>query len=349
MAFALKFSNAPADLHFEVAAEDCEMARLIGVLTPREILPSDRMAAPMLTTGDGSNSSDDALFEQAAEISWAQRVSGKKVKTLQEVRDHEISELEFLLLQEKEEGDDHADMLDVLYLDWMQDMDHIILDPSAPYGYTAGWDEVWQTNITEVVRVVAEFGGYFIGSIAGAPPSVYIPKEVFTASRLISGPNAGKTVCCPAEEVRGEDYLHRFFLLDLQHTPGLRNEWRASSCHRCLPTAAMHQTSQVSPGDDTADKVVTDTFLVPMSPAYIGAIIGKNGKNMTSLISRVTDSSEFTRRDDWSDTRSAPTADPEITLTPAPSGEEIIVSVARPHGCHWSAYDVLQAVRHMHC
>jgi hypothetical protein len=355
MTFALKFSNAPTELHCVVEPEDVEMARQIGVLTPREIIPSDRMAAPMITETDGSNEQDDALYEQAATISWAQRASGKKPLSLQEIRDRDIADLEFLMLQAQEEGDDHEDTMADLYMDWLNDMDHICLDPTAPYGYTAGWDEVWRPSITEVVRVVAEFPRYFVGSIAGAPPSVYIPKEMFTARIVLNGPNAGQIEHGPVEEVLAEDHLHGYFLMDLEHTPGLRNEWRAQHLHRCLPTAVMHQYTHFSPGVHTAARVdeltVTDTFLVPMSPSYIGAIIGKEGKNMTSLIKRITDKAERARQDDWSDTRprQAPTSDPEITLTPAPSGEDIIVSIARPHGCYWTAYDVLQAVRYMHC
>ena len=302
------------------------MGRQIGVLTPREIIPSDRVRDWIQT--DGSNEMDDALYEQEADISWAQRVSGKNPKTPQELRDQEIAELEFLLLQAEREGDDIDEMLDTLSLHWEEDMDRIVLDVSAPFGYSAGWNEVPCSKTTQIVRVVGEFPKYFIGSIGGAPPSVYIPKDIL-----------------PKDRWYGEKHLHCFYLLDLDFTPGLRNQWRASFCHPPLTTTTMWQTTEFFYPDDFqhgGEQIVKTTFVVPMPPSYIGAIIGKNGKNIEALIQRV---SARTNPSDW--VVRAP--DPEFTLTPGEDGETIVVDVCRSSLSTWTLNHVGAALDCMHC
>jgi len=315
----------PSEYHFTVEPEDLEMGRQIGVLTPREIIPSDRVADWIQT--DGSNEMDDALYEQMAEISWASRVSGKKPKTPQELRDQEIAELEFLLLQAEREGDDIEEMLDTLSLHWEEDMDRIVLDTSAPFGYSGGWSEILCSKCTQIVRVVGEFQKYFIGSIAGAPPSVYIPKDIL-----------------PKDRWYGEKHLHSFYLLDLDFTPDLRNQWRATFCHPPLPTATMWQTTEFFYPDGVYanDQVVKNTFVIPMPPSYIGAIIGKNGKNIEALIKRV---GARTNPDDW--VVRAP--DPEFTLTPGEDGETIVVDVCRSSLSTWTLNHVITALDCMHC
>ena len=309
MTMTLNFLNTPADNHFKVEAEDREMGYQIGILTPREIIPSDRVADWIHT----DRSKEEGTLSKMESISWAQRVSGAKPKTPQQIRDQEISELEFMLLQADKEGDDIEDMLDTLSLDWEQDMDRTVLDAFAPFGYTAGWNEYFCPKTTQVVRVVGEFQKYFIGSIGGAPPSVYIPKEILLGEL--------------------QHHLHCFYLLDLDFTPGLRNQWRATFCHPPLPTAPMWQTTQMIKSDEDSRYIIKETFVVPMPPSYIGAIIGKNGKNINALIKRVKDT----------------TVDPEITLTPGEDGEHIVVDVIKPEGCNWTSLHSIIAVSHMHC
>jgi len=329
MSMTLRFSawntqHDPSDYHFKVEPEDLEVGRQIGVLTPRDIIPSDRVRDWIQS--DGSNEMDDALYEQMAEISWAHRVSGKKPSTTpQELCDQEIAELEFLLLQAEREGDDIDEMLDTLSLHWEEDMDRIVLDVSAPFGYSAGWNEVLCSKTTQIVRVVGEFHNYFIGSIAGAPPSVYIPKEIL-----------------PKDRWYGEKHLHCFYLLDLDFTPGLRNQWRATFCHPPLPTATMWQTTEFFHPDGiyANDKIVKTTFVIPMPPSYIGAIIGKNGKNIEALIKRV---GARTTCPSWH----AP--DPEFTLTPGEDGETIVVDVCRSSLSTWTLNHVCWALDCMHC
>ena len=306
----------PSDYHFTVEPEDIELGRQIGVLTPREIIPSDRV------------SQTDERNDEVGNISWAQRVSGKNSKTPQEVRDSEIAELEFLLLQSEREGDDIEEMLDTLSLHWEEDMDRIVLDVSAPFGYSAGWNEVPCSKTTQIVRVVGEFPKYFIGSIGGAPPSVYIPKDIL-----------------PKDRWYGEKHLHCFYLLDLDFTPGLRNQWRASFCHSPLPTTPMWQTTEFFHPDESDlddEHIIKNTFVVPMPPSYIGAIIGKNGKNIEALIKRVT--ARTTPRD-----LIVCAPDPEFTLTPGEDGKTIVVDVCRSSLCTWTLNHVGAALDCMHC
>ena len=80
MSMTLRFSawntqHDPSDYHFTVEPEDLEMGRQIGVLTPRDIIPSDRVRDWIET--DGSNEMDDALYEQESRLGRA-RVWEKK-------------------------------------------------------------------------------------------------------------------------------------------------------------------------------------------------------------------------------------------------------------------------------
>lgn len=310
----LKFSECncqqgPSDFHLTLEPEDRDMGRMIGVLTPREIIPSDRIPQT-----DGRNG-------EMSDISWAQRVSGKKSKTPQEVRDQEVEDLEFLLLQAEKEGDEIEDMLDTLSLHWEEDMDRTVFDVTAPFGYTAGWNEVICSKNTQIVRVVGEYQNYFIGSIGGKPPSVYIPKEILP------------------KNIRN-NHLHCFYLLDLDFTPGLKNQWRATFCYPPLTTSPMWQTTEFFQSDEDSQKIEKNSFVVPMPPCYIGAIIGKNGKNMNALINRISDNMGL---------YDSETIDPEITLTPGDDGESILVDVCRSTGCKWDINQVITAVSYMHC
>jgi hypothetical protein len=260
---------------------------------------------------DGSSEIDDALFEAAAEISWAQRVSGCPIKTIADIRNAELDDTEFLLMVADQERDEDADIMGDLYTLWMEDMDATILDPTAPYGHMACCSEVLQPTCMATVRVVINKGGFLLGSIDGQPPSVYIPKALFCA------------------RLDGEDLLHAFYSMELQYTPGMRNMWKATHIEPKLPTDAMRVL-------DAPDF----EYVLPTPPAHIGAIIGKGGKNIDALIKRL--------RDIYGVPGAPTSVPPEFTLTPTECGWMTRVRVEIPTGCDWGRMEVEDSLRTMH-
>ena len=339
MTFALNFRGVPltpAHADIVLTEEDFEKAREIGVLTPRSVLPSDRVLRPPIVS-DGSSAADDAIYDQAVELSWAERASGKKGLTPQNLRDMDLDEVEFLLMVAEQEGDENENIMDDLILLWMEDMDATVWDLEAPFGHKACWPEVLQPRTTTVVRVVIDKGSYLIGSIAGQQPNVYIPKNLFNQSISVT---TGAPVDVQQDE-DDEDFLHRFHLLDLVFTPGQRNMWKAVGVHRLLPTDQMRlPAGRPSPVPSANSK--TYNYEVPMPTSYIGAIIGKNGKNINALITRVN---EAASDGGWRDVGDVP---PEITLEPSPCGEKILVSILVPPGCEWYTIETDMAVSYMH-
>ena len=262
---------------------------------------------------DGSSEVDDALFEAEAQISWAQRVSGRPVKTIADIRNMMLDETEFLLMVADQERDEDSDIMDDLCTLWMEDMDATILDPTAPFGHMACYPEVLQSTCVATVRVVIDKGSFLLGSIDGQPPSVYIPKSLF----------------CARHDVDGEDLLHAFYRMELEYTPDKRNMWKATHIEPKLPTDAMRVL-------DATDF----EYVLPTPPAHIGAIIGKGGKNIDALIKR--------RRDEYGVPGVRTAVPPEFTLTPTECGWKTHVRVEIPTGCDWDRNDVEGALSTMH-
>jgi hypothetical protein len=262
---------------------------------------------------DGSSEIDDAMFEEAAEISWAQLVSDRPIKTISEIRTMELAETEFLLMVADNERDEDVEIQDNLYTLWMEDMDATILDPTAPFGHMASSPEIFQNTCVATVRAVISMGHYLLGSIDGQPPSVYIPKSLF----------------CARHDVDGEDLLHAFYRMELEYTPDKRNMWKATHIEPKLPTDAMRVL-------DATDF----EYVLPTPPAHIGAIIGKGGKNIDALIKR--------RRDEYGVPGVRTAVPPEFTLTPTECGWKTHVRVEIPTGCDWDRNDVEGALSTMH-
>ena len=299
MTFSQNFQGVPRTEEeaevFLMLEQEREEIRSIPVLVP-----------------DGSSEIDDILFEAEAQISWAQRVSGRPIKTIADIRNMMLDETEFLLMVADQERDEDSDIMDDLCTLWMEDMDATILDPSAPFGHMACYPEVLQPSCVATVRVVINKGNFLLGSIDGQPPSVYIPKALFGV-----------------DQVDGEELLHAFYSMELQYTPGMRNMWKATHIEPKLPTDAMRVL-------DAPDY----EYVLPTPPAHIGAIIGKGGKNIDALIKR--------RRDIYGVPGTPTAVPPEFTLTPTECGWMTRVRVEIPAGCDWVRLDVEDSLRTMH-
>jgi hypothetical protein len=282
-------------------------------------------ALPDVMTSDGSNEQDDAMYESMAEISWAQRVSGRPIKSMKELRQSELDDVEFLLMVADQEGDEDQDIMDALTPQWEEDLDGTVFDPAAPFGHRACYAEFFQNKCSTTVRAVIDKGNFVLGSIAGQPPSVYIPKKLFEIG----------------EEEMSEDILHSFYFMDLEFTPGMRNMWKATRIEPKLNTSLMHIEPSVASVHD---------YVLPTHPSYIGAIIGKGGKNINALINLRPRSCMFTQQYGYIPHCSPPNMEvlPEFTLTPTECGWNTRVRVEIPEGCDWGRFDIERVLMNMH-
>lgn len=282
-------------------------------------------ALPDIMKTDGSNEQDDALYEEQIEISWAQRVSGRPIKSIKELRQSELDDVEFLLMVADQEGDEDQDILDALTPQLEEDLDGTVFDPAAPFGHRACYPEFFHAKCTTTVRAVIDKGNFVLGSIAGQPPSVYIPKKLFKF----------------AGQVEPDYILHSFYLMDLNFTPGMRNMWKATRIEPKLNTSHMRIETSVASVHD---------YVLPTHPSYIGAIIGKDGKNINALINLRPRSCSFSQQYGYIPHCSPPNTEvvPEFTLTPTECGWNTRVRVEIPEECDWNRYDVERVLMNMH-
>lgn len=148
MALVLTFKNVPDDADVTITPEDLAMARSIGILTPREVVPSDFVPAKI---------------PGPVKPTWASKASGKSP---QDAHDSEYlaaaSEAEFLAFV-----DAHQTFLDDLDEMW---------DEATLYPFIMHPREIPYMSFTTEVRVTAVKRGYYVGSIGarGSVLNVYI-------------------------------------------------------------------------------------------------------------------------------------------------------------------------------
>lgn len=299
--FGLKSVEIPNDADISLKKEDYEKARDIGVLSPRKqdfykIPDSDRVPK------EDSNSTSVWVAQAKMRPEYKEKIE-KKEKEFQKL----IDDIEFLQLQELQEGDEdfeHVAMLDDLADLWEKDLDGTIFDLNEPFGYKACRAEILPEKSTEIVRITIKKPGFYIGSIAGKPANVYIPEYVG---------NGGLNV-------------HSYYMMDLKYNLCGRNQWLVEKVFDQIPSEYMRigTTNQ------------TVSYRIPTPGYLIGAIIGKEGRNINNLCQSVKDWNEFTGEV------------PEFTIKP--DGEtHTIVDVRLPNECtEWGYSEIEYVVDHMH-
>jgi len=223
------------------------------------------------------------------------------VLTPRDVLPGEDPELEFLLFQHSHEGDDIMDELEDL---WKKDMERITCD-LGPILYGG---LVLPPVTTQEVRITFRKPSFYIGSIAGQISDVFIPANI----------------------IDGILELHTPYLMDLEYKPTTRNKWCATMVHEKLDTSGM-LVSTVS-----HNNCGIYVFHVPMKKYSIGVVIGKEGKNINSLI-------KYVDRGYTPDATNYPTVDLE-----AISEDLVKVSVYVPPASTWTYDSVLDLVSYIH-
>jgi len=251
-------TTIPDDVDLSVKQEDINMARDIGVLTPREqdfykIPDSDRVFS------DPSSSSTGwvAQSKKRPEYKAVQEKKKKKYNQL-------IDDIEFLQLQEQQEGEgdpEHVSMLDDLADLWEADLDGTIFDVTEPFGHKACRKEVLPQSASEIVKITIKKSGFYIGSIAGQQANVFIPRDV----------------------TKEELNIHSYYFMNLRFNPCGRNLWTAVVVGKKIPSSSM----RISTSDNTV------TYNIPTPGYLVGAIIGKDGKNINNLCQSVKDWYKF--------------------------------------------------------
>lgn len=300
MTFVLDFYVSGAEnVVLPLSSEDYHKARDMGVLTPRSLVESDRVPTPF----------------SGPKTSWAQKISGKSPSSAHiDAHQERIDEIDFLLLQSKVEDDAHEDMLDNVAALWEEDLDRTTdrgayMVPLAPDGAPM----FVPTQTSQVVRIILKKNGFYIGSIAGNAPNVYIKTDANLD-------------------------IHSFYWMDLSlHIQG-RNMWKCTKIHPKLDTEAMMDGSSILWEKCRCIRnsiPITQhyDYTIPL-PAYnIGIIIGSQGRNITNLMDSISagDSSD----------------NPDVTITPL-DDNTCSVKVDVPGTCDWTHWHVNRMVSHMH-
>tara|TARA_B100000035_G_scaffold286432_1_gene270751 strand:- start:1501 stop:2340 length:840 start_codon:yes stop_codon:yes gene_type:complete len=224
-------------------------------------------------------------------------------------------EIDFLNLQEQHDDEEMFDDLDQviineieqLYYPYFEDW-YACLDKPDPL--RAKGDKV-------IVRVVMDKGHYYLGSIAGQKTNVYISRDI----------------------TNWDLDIHSYYQMDLKLTTEQRNMWTAekiytktdtnslligeSTCFRDIPNSHPYCVQQCY------------TFDLPTPSYYIGAMIGKEGRNINNLISRI--SSNLDQKQN---------RDPEFTIYPHNNLTRVDVYI--PDGCNWGYENVYDAISYLH-
>ena len=140
----------------EITKEDMEKAREIGVLTPRSVLPCDKIAqAPAIPT-----------WLQIAVLGCS-----PKVKSV-------ADDIEFLLMVAEQEGDAHEDILDEIDDMWQHDLDGQTRVDIWPMPYPPAMPK----TTTKIVRITSKpyFAKFCFGTMTDGPADVFIPEHVIT-------------------------------------------------------------------------------------------------------------------------------------------------------------------------
>ena len=301
----LEFSNPqipfPEEADLSVKQDDINMARDIGILTPREndfykIPDSDRVFSDLSSSSTGWVAQSKKRPEYKAK-------QEKKKKAYNKL----IDDIEFIQLQEQQEGEgepEYIAMLDDLSDLWEADLDGTVFVPEEPFGHKACRNEVLPQSASEIVRITIKKPGFYIGSIAGQPANVFIPRDSTT------------------EDLN----VHSFYFMNLRFNPCGRNLWTAVVVGKKIPSASM----KISTSNNTVK------YNIPTPNYLIGAIIGKDGRNINNLCQSVKSWYGFTGEL------------PDFTIHPVSNTHSEVLVHLSDECTEWGYSEIEYVVDHMH-
>ena len=184
--------------------------------------------------------------------------------------------------------------------------------------------EIPYASFTTEVRVTAIKHGYYVGSLGTQGANVYIKTP-------------------PQQPLEP----HSLYLMNVTGTPEERFPFCATKVFHKLRTADMLVSSlhsDMETGILTSapwwerKETTTSQYLLPTPAAHIGAMIGRQGKNISALIKSVND---------WESSESF--GEPEITITPTDDFKGCFVTFHEPAECQWTLGDIEWLISHFHC
>ena len=184
--------------------------------------------------------------------------------------------------------------------------------------------EMAYTSFTTEVRVTAVKNGYYVGSLGAQGTNVYIktpPQQPLEPHSLY----LMKVLATPTESFPfcATKVFHKLRTADML----------VSSLYTELDTGILASTPWWDRKETT-----TSQYLLPTPAAHIGAMIGRQGKNITALIKSVND---------WESSESF--GEPEITITPTDDFKGCFVTFHQPEECQWTLGDIEWLISHFHC
>ena len=220
-------------------------------------------------------------------------------------------EINFLMLQEQDDEEMFDDLEEMINQD-VQQTDYPYFEDV--YDMFEKPDPLRGEGIEVIIRVVMNKGRFYLGSIAGQPVDVYIPSD-------ISGWNVD---------------IHSYYLMDIKWTPEQRNKWTVTKIHAKLDSSDMliAESKHTQYGEVVQQHY---TFDLPTPSYYIGAMIGKEGRNINNLIETISS---------WIPEQSGSDYEPEFTFTPYKDYTRVDVYI--PHGCMWKFQNICNTVSHFH-
>jgi hypothetical protein len=277
MTLILSFKNVPNDADVSIHKEDMDMARKIGVLTPREIEPTDP---------------DDVQFL------------------------HFVDEHENML-------DDIEDILEKDIIRWNNHWENCL--PC----------EMWPVSDSTCaeIRVTEKNDGFCLGSLKYDTP--------WRGSR--PAPNVFIQITNPDVKLD----LHSFYKMEIKKNhPHEGITWNATKIFPKLSTSDMLESSVFTQiptieENDWQDDTATHVYRLPTPSNLIGTMIGRSGKNITSLIAEATKRSETSAHPSY--------GEPSITIKPTYDSSGCIVIFHEPSGCYWHKKDIEWVISHFHC
>ena len=330
-----------------VAPEDLEKGFDLGILTPRNVNSLDAEATP---------------FVAPRVPTWASKITGIDAATAHANSHKELlDDIGFLELQE--EHAKHEEMLDEA-ADWLEDQEKILWGaPGVPHWFVdhnmANLKEQMPTKAIQEVRINGVYPTWSRGSIAGQPANVFIP---WGSETNFEGPPGVKQPLLCRKPIRLYDFV---FVEMVQDGTG----WKATKIFPKLPTEEMlvsvveSITEYGGEYDELERSGFSYTFEVPCDPQNIGLMIGKNGRNLNTLIQGIQNK----RKNYWYgpmpwhiDCENNEFPLPEVTIKPIegplsyfemPSSfipQKASVTVYLPTCCIWDEAEVINLVSFFH-
>ncbi len=325
-----------------VAPEDLEKGLEVGALTPRHIsdLDADPVPfAPRLPT-------------------WADKVRTMDASTHSDAHKKLLDEIAFLQFQDDQES--HEEMLNEA-AEWLEDQEKILWSSPGVPAFVAdcfaiAHAEQIPKKAVQEVKIVRVEPTWSLASIAGQT-CVYLP---WGSETRTDGPPGVRQPLLDQKPLRP----HEFVLVEMDFHPQGRNLWRATKIFPKLPTADMLTSVVESVTDYNGVKRsgFSYAFEVPCDPENIGLILGRQGKNLNSLIQsiqRKRAESWYGPMPDHIDCENCNFPLPEVTITPveAPDGysgpssftpQKANVRIYCPTCCIWDQKEVLELVSFFH-